>query len=130
MSGNLVPCLRENADLRPLSSRSLSPEGNECLSKIDLQVRLMSACSSRSSRAEVGGDDDGCVSERIPPRVKMSDIYKAMTTQSSPAGEMKAASSLRLKPEESIQRMMVRQNLQDRHVCSDSDLILRKSVVK
>lgn len=70
----------------------------------------MPACSSRSSRAEVGGDDGGGVCERIPPRVKKTDIYTAMTTQSSPVGEMKAASGFRrrrLKPEELIQRMMM-----------------------
>lgn len=59
------------------------------------QVRLTSECSSRSCSAEVGGDDDGCVSERTPPRVEKSDIYTATTAQSSPAGEMKTSSSLR-----------------------------------
>lgn len=66
---------------------------------------------AQQQKLQSRGDDDGYVSERIPPRVKKSGIYTRMTTQSSPAGEMKTSGSLRrcgLKLEELIQRMTVR----------------------
>lgn len=66
---------------------------------------------AQQQKLQSRGDDDGCASKRIPPRVKKRGIYTTMTTQSSPAGEMKTSGSLRrcrLRLEELIQRMTVR----------------------
>lgn len=93
-----------------------------------------SLATASSPRSEVGGDDGWRLSERIPPRAKKRDIYTATTTQSSPAGEMKTSSSLRrrrAKPAELIQRAVVaRRHLPEHRLCSHSDLILGRSVVK
>lgn len=72
----------------------------------------------------MGGDDDGCVSERTPPppRVKKSDIYTATTAQSSPSGDENIQQPLAVQVE--ARRMDSQDDSAERHVYSGSDRIL------
>lgn len=100
--------LCENADRNHLYFLSCSHRRERMFAKD--QSPGETRAGAQQQKLQSRGDDDGCVSERIPPRVKKSDIYTVMTTQSSPAGEMKTSGSLRqgrLTLEELIQKMTV-----------------------